>query len=80
MKYLPLYESWILSGELCNNGLCHSIDDKRYLKLFTPIPEPKDRLYWAYSGDSSDIITVAKSFCPLRQNIVLFLAAMNNEL
>lgn len=89
MKYLPLYYKWMEKGRLPYDGLCHSITDHKYLDLF----DDGRGGYWAYyteyydhpiyTQDIKDAVLrreLCYAFNPLRQNIVLFLAAMNNEL
>jgi hypothetical protein len=94
-KYLKFYEECMTLGELPNhtiegdfcmsNGLCDSLSFHRpdpLFELFEPTEEDIKQLnanylsaaYWASDeGHGSD-------FGPTRQNIVLFLAAMNGEL
>lgn len=86
-KYLTIYEKSIESGRLMDRngyefaGLCSLFRGDRLFHLFD------DRIgcwYWAYDGgkfrSSSGNPEMLGSFSPLRQNIVLFMAAMNNEL
>lgn len=94
-KYLPLYYECMETGRLPlrddlydPNGLCcvGSVNQKS-LKLFTPTSQDEKQLsleglcssWWA-SGLSVDSSELGWSFTPLRQTIVLFLAAMNDEL
>ncbi|HEY6436674.1 MAG TPA: hypothetical protein VIY47_08790 [Ignavibacteriaceae bacterium] len=94
MKYLPLYYKWMEKGEIpyrenektCG-GLCSIFEGKRLFELITPNGgnNPNDTSwYWGYSEDytsySPDLGYKDTAFTPLRQTIVLFLAAMNNEL
>lgn len=91
MKYLPLYYKWIRAGKLPDSGLCHSLwlDDNDLFHLFKPkCPDG----YWAYWEEyfdhpvyTQDVDNDLKyklcyEFNPLRQNIILLLAAINNEL
>jgi len=89
-NYMQFYYQCMESGCLPDRGLCHSIGDPRRsainpglwvftnkdLQLFEPI-EPQLH-YWGCEDYVSYDIT--HGFTPLRQTIVLFLAAMNNEL
>lgn len=71
MKYLPLYYEWMAAGTLPAHGLCSSLDWAEEILLFKP--ENKGALEFWTSGNP-------KEFNAIRQNIVLFLAAMNDEL
>lgn len=93
-SYLSFYYESLLNGTMQSGGLCHNLSAG--ISLFRPgkLSKHKDS-YWGFDGEpnsfgdfpayfngynglnSSD---VRFSFSPLRQNIVLFLAAMNNEL
>lgn len=93
-KYLKFYKDCMKTGVLPKNGLCHSIG-KRAVKMFTPSSyeywghdngeDPSD-YYWGYAaGDYEiywpyDIDKISMSFSPMRQNVVLLLAAMAGEL
>jgi hypothetical protein len=92
-KYLPLYYKWMESERLPHNGLCNCFglcysEDKwesgeGYEDFEIMFPLPYDdvniecRNYW---GAGEKVRNLHVAFTPLRQNIVLFLAAMNNEL
>jgi hypothetical protein len=90
-RYLPLYEEWMEKGSIPGKGLCGSLDKegRELLKNFVPTDEDANVLmeddwgswYWG-SGlkYSDDVIEQRYSFTPLRQTIVLLMAAMNNEL
>jgi hypothetical protein len=88
MKYLPLYKEWIKTGKMPWRGLCGSLPDNE--EMSTIFEDNGMGGYWGYNGKnvfSSDIWHDDKifddtvyTFTPLRQNIVLLLAAMNNEL
>lgn len=92
MKYLPLYFKWLKTKRIPRGGLCGSLQERgqknHELSIFAEYSHDWDGAYWGYDGDfyNWDEITTTKqreiafSFTPLRQNIVLFLAAMNNEL
>lgn len=85
MKYLDKYYQWMESGKIDDNGLCNALG-KRSVNKFKPKRIMKinfvdsDVTYWAYGGESKSIRKIATDFTPLRQNIVLFLAAQNGEL
>lgn len=94
MKYLPLYYKWMEAKKIDSDplsskfgGLCGSslFNDENF-NIF--IPTDEERLgtysaYWAF-GRKKKYIGNEKlhrwAFTPLRQNIVLLMAAMNNEL
>lgn len=85
MKYLPLYYRWMKTGRLPKDGLCRCFPDDSFLNLITPGPEIRSVMYWGYRGeDISDDYFYALNrlyeFSPLRQNIVLLMAAMAGEL
>jgi hypothetical protein len=91
-KYLPLYEEWIKTGKIEDDvdrltgwgGLCNTVlgneENKDMLKLFEPLNgEHSGTNFWAADlphGDSNRVY----GFTPMRQTIVLFLAAINGEL
>lgn len=86
-KYLPIYYKWMKRQRMeeCS-GLCDLFDYGDYdeFDLLKPTDSDIDRLIadgyssfcWG-SGQKQDMFFV---FTPLRQNIVLLMAAMNNEL
>lgn len=85
MKYLKYYKAWMKTGriqdhpqlKLGQGGLCNALGSNA-MGIFT---ESYNTLsYWAadYENDSFDEIQYG--FNPLRQNIVLLLAAINGEL
>jgi hypothetical protein len=87
-KYLDFYKSCMESGRMPEDGLCICFRANESLKMFEPTVEdrlayPINRLflgddmgYWG-SGDSDPKLF---EFTPLRQTIVLFLAACSGEL
>lgn len=82
-KYLPLYYKWAKSGEISSNGLCNCFGEKD--ALFDLLkPESHQYMYWGNDGVAAFQVTSdrdwTRGFNALRQNIVLLLAAMNNEL
>jgi hypothetical protein len=85
--YLDLYMKWMREGEMPTWGLCGSLGFTGLygdLDIFEPTKEDYDRIgeedkniiFWG--SDSPDI--EKHIFTPLRQNIVLLMAAMNGEL
>ncbi len=86
MRYLDFYNKYMKTGKLPSWGLCNCfIHD---IEIFTPggTIDQDNSWYWGYDGEdriginASSYITYRIAFTPLRQNIVLFLAAMNGEL
>lgn len=88
-KHLEFYLQHINSGKLPSDGLCSSIQSD-LLKLFEPtideendlLAEGTSALYWGFGLPLLGTSTIEKlySFTPLRQTIILFCAAINNEL
>lgn len=81
-KYLPLYEKWMETGRIpcvvgveTIGGLCSIFHDDKLFKLMEPVPYKAG--YW---GDDVNYGCDYDTFTPLRQTIVLFLAAMAGEL
>ncbi len=72
MKYLPLYKKWMKTGRLPLAGLCCSLYWAENIYLFKP-RNASHFSYWANNGADEH------TFNPLRQNILLFLACMNDE-
>lgn len=74
------------------SGLCgcasENFIDKSLLNLLTPTQEDKDKLrmahssvgWWGFEGNTYVWSIKEHEFTTLRQTIVLFMAAMNNEL
>lgn len=86
-KYLPLYYKWMNAGRLPTMGLCNCLPNSGAFKLLTPTANDKvaDNTYWAYGRKVTRVVfntsfPEATKFTPLRQNIVLLMAAMNDEL
>lgn len=91
MKYLKFYKKCMETGELPSEGLCSCLPEEA-IDLIAPSGEEEDTLhtegkpwlYWGYgktwktAGRTSDL--VPRTFTPLRQTLVLLLAAINNEL
>lgn len=87
-KYLPLYKKWIISGRIPEYGLCESADDNNELcNTFYPGKKLIES-YWGsidiwknkkYSN-LIDVDRIRFEFTPLRQTIILFMAAINDEI
>jgi len=84
-KYLPLYKKWMKSGKMFYCGLCLNLPQSDDFLLFHPT-YAECRHYgqlighWCNTFEDLDITDSYKEFNELRQTIVLFLAAMNDEL
>lgn len=90
-KHLEFYNRCMLSGNILPyGGLCECAEleliDESLLMLFVP-ERRSDTIwaaYWAYEFGIHDVNYNNKDHCigftPLRQTIVLFMAAINNEL
>jgi hypothetical protein len=88
---LKLYNQWMEKGEITNdpymswtpNGLCYSpLATFEMFALFTPDHASG---YWGHNGmevrdHELSSYQQEREFTPLRQTIVLFCAAINNEL
>lgn len=89
-KYLLLYYKWMEAGRLPKMGLCNCFpNSNRSFKLLTPTENDKvaDNVYWAYGRKVTRHVYSTRfpeatkfKFTPLRQNIVLLMAALNDEL
>ena len=85
-KYLSYYEEWAKEGRMPNSGLCQIFGYDPLFTLMTPSEEDFEEMenkrlptiFWG-KGDYDDR-WINGGFSPLRQNIVLFMAAMNGEL
>lgn len=80
-KYLKLYYEWMTRGRIPNNGLCNcfKVDDELFNLIDPELGEHES--YWGYDGPDLPLIDdLWHSFTPLRQNVVLLMAAMNGEL
>jgi len=86
-SYLNLYKAWMRAGKLpANSGLCQSFHNvglgyyDPLLYMFEPTEEECIRYglcpWWGGDGYNPQV----GEFTPMRQTIVLFLAAMNDEL
>lgn len=87
-KYLPLYYEWLKTGRLPErdntSGLCTFLGSD--FKHYFPDPNKKTG-FWGYDAkeyeDRDEYVAwydFATKFTPLRQTIVLFMAALNDEL
>lgn len=92
MKYLKLYKEWAAKGEIplvsgkgYNGGLCAIFGKDKQFKLLKPLTEDELETrpiwgYWGCDGYSLGVFELSVEFTPLRQNIVLLMAALNGEL
>jgi len=86
--YLKYYREWMKAGRLPKKGLCNSTKyrDRVLLNLFAPYDNKwRNLFYWGFNGNlkidhGHDTQERRYSFSPIRQTIVLLMAAMNNEL
>ena len=85
--YLKYYELWMETGKMewvpgsgYNGGLCGSPVNGEHLKLFSA--EGGASNFWGYGRQQNraDYYTILRSFTPLRQTILLLMAAINEEL
>lgn len=89
-KHMEFYFACMESGELPDDGLCRckAVDQIR-LAIFEPTLSEKDTLraerkpvgYWA-NGEAflhQTMGEMTRGFTPLRQTIVLFMAALNDD-
>lgn len=88
MKYLEFYKKCMEYGTIPDEGLCVCLPGEE-ISLFYPINrdfyalkhEDCSTVFWAHGIPGVlDVESRAYTFTPLRQTIVLFMAAMNNEL
>jgi hypothetical protein len=91
-KYLPLYYEWNKRGRMSVNGLCtkfmglgnKAMPFYKEFDFVRPTDKDADRLYMGgyssayWASDSPDMKEYI--FTPLRQTIVLLMAALNDEL
>lgn len=84
-KYLTMYHNWMRSSRMMpDNGLCNIFKNDKLFALIDP-EKGRRNTYWGYDGNESCDFEVPKHeryyrFTPMRQNVVLLMAAMNNEL
>lgn len=79
-KYLPLYYKWVKDGEMPGAGLCSSFDYSglgfdHLTDEFCADQLDAYSLSWTFFQQSNNY-----EFNATRQNIVLLLACLNNEL
>lgn len=84
-KYLKFHDQCLLTGWMPKEGLCGCFPNDNHLKHFDPGPDRNGFDYfWAFDGNDNrielDSTMIAHCYTTIRQNIVLFMAAMNNEL
>ena len=81
--FLELYKLYLHEGELDAMGLCSCVKEGYFssiLEKFTPYYH-LSKAFWGHGGRKSvPFIEQAYTFTPLRQTILLFCAAINNEL
>ena len=89
-KLIDLHKEWCQTNKLHDWGLCHSIP-KRYkksLKLFVPnkrevallIKEKTPQGFWGYDKPTHCTGYLLEEYTQRRQNIVLLICAMHDEL
>lgn len=88
--YLKMYREWMEAGRITPNtcsGLCDYFGTgDPILELMQPTEEDKDKLRSSYAGASTYWGAETREeylndlFGPFRQTVLLFMAAMNNEL
>lgn len=87
--FLPKYEEWMKTGRMAEWGLCDSLTDKAhqpFLDIISPTRGELDELvkencasiYWGAGIPREG--SMLYQFTPLRQTLVLLMAALNNEL
>jgi hypothetical protein len=86
-KYFQFYKDCMITGKLPKIGLCNCFPYDSLFELFSEGPGERRPVFWGYGGVGlhtnsiiSDIVKRAHKFTPLRQTIVLLMAAMNGEL
>lgn len=83
--YLKMYREWMEAGKMPNSGLCFYFQHDELFGLFVPssleeIELTTEKLPVLFWGAETYKELAQFGFGPRRQTIVLFLAAMNNEL
>ncbi len=85
-KYLTLYKKWATGGLPGESGLCLAFEKEgyRYTEVDDNFLSHTDIVsvgcYWAADEDDYNNPHYWGKLTPLRQNIVLLMAAMNGEL
>ena len=75
-KFLDFYKEYY-GKEMPEDGLCKSFNWDKRIELF----KPENAGFYSFWAQSSSVTTSStKKFNTLRQTIVLFCAAINNEL
>lgn len=69
-----------LCNSLCYRGKDGFTEYDERLNLFKPIRAGDHSLFWGFDFDITFKGKMSTSFGPMRQTIMLFLAAMNDEL
>lgn len=81
-KYLPLYYKWCKKGIMPCEGLCLIFEDDEIFNIIDP-EDGKMETYWGCDDPEKGPdhrCDTSRVFGPLRQTIVLLMAAMNGEL
>ena len=84
--FIGLYGRYIKTNYLPAPGLCNCVKGKhsRILELFEPQASDKvaNSTFWGYEfpHNDGDRLNRSRKFTSLRQTILLFCAAINNEL
>ncbi len=82
-EYLPLYFKWMKTGQIPTEGLCRYFEGEDPLFNLIDPENGSGETYWGcdkYGKGGDYRCATAKVFGPLRQNVILLMAAMNNEL
>lgn len=88
-KYLKFHFECMETGRMKITGLCKAFRNDEFFKLIDP-DNGDNNSYWGFDGernpDEMEIATEVEcdnrryKYTELRQTVVLFMAAMNNEL
>lgn len=83
-SYLDFYRQCMNTGRTPDGGLCRTFHDHEFFRLIDP-DDGGWNYYWGYDGELSlhtgiEEMSLAYEFTPIRQNVVLLMAAMNGEL
>lgn len=84
LNYFEFYKTYARDGFLPSTGLCASLDSAQSLELmdlFMPFGIDAN-VFWARGNELKGNIyhAIRYNFNPLRQNIVLLLAAMHDQI
>lgn len=91
--YFDCYKTWCKAGRLPKGGLCNSLPDHLFEKKAFNMMHPTEKdvrelinsgypvTYWGAGDKWSNLYmrSVSRTFTPLRQNLILFAALLNNE-